>query len=248
MSMLEKQIERRILETKTKNSLDYLDYIKRNHDEYSKLIDGFHINISHFFRNPMVFNFIESYIIPEHFSGNPDTIRVWSAGCASGQEPYSFAILLEEYLLKENFAPKVFFFATDSDHNALKKAKKGIYSYDQIDECKLKIINKYFQNTNGKYHINDSVKQHVLFHYYNLLHKASYSPKESIFGSFDIIFCRNVLIYFNEEYHDLIFKKLHRSINMGGYLILGESETIPVKYSGKYTRINNLIKIYRRIN
>ena len=246
--MLVPRIDNRINLSKCTNTKDYLRFLKTSPDEKLILENNFQINVSQFFRDPMVFEFLYSCVIPEQFSKKPDSLRIWSAGCSAGEEPFSFAILLEEYFLKENISPDIFFFATDSDQNILEEAKRGNYSYNQVVECKLNFIDKYFRVRNKKYHVNDKIKTMVNFSYDNLLDKNSYAPKESIFGGFDIIFCRNVLIYFNEDFHERIFEKLYRSLEKGGLLVLGEAETIPRKFTGKFIQLNNFSKIYRRLS
>ena len=248
MSMLVPRIDNRVNLSNCNNTKDYLSFLKTSPDEKTKLKNNFLINVSQFFRDPMVFEFLYSCALPEQFYKKPDSLRIWSAGCAAGEEPYSFSILLEEYFLQENISPDIFFFATDSDRNILEEAKKGIYTYNQVVDCKLKFIDSYFHVRNKKYHVNDKVKTMVNFSYDDLLDKDSYAPRESIFGGFDIIFCRNVLIYFNDDFHERIFEKLYRSLVKGGLLVLGEAETIPGKFTRNFIQLNNFSKIYRRLS
>ena len=147
----------------------------------------------------------------------------------------------------ETIPPDFYIFATDIDREALRTGKEGIYSIEDVSNVKLGLLRKYFSVEKNIYRIDEKIKEKVSFSFFDLLHKRSFSPAESIFGGFDIVLCRNVLIYFNFEFQEIIFEKLYRSLNSGGYLILGESETPVEKYKSKFKKVNNCCKIYRKI-
>jgi len=249
-SMLERRIQKRIFASKCNGADEYFEYLKQHDDELNQLINVFTINVSRFFRNSLAFETINKTIIPQLFSDKTETndVRIWSAGCSFGEEPYSMAILLREFLNKEELETSVNIFATDIDTNAIQRATKGIYNYDHIKNVKYGLHKKYFTKEDRIYSLHPEIKRMVRFSFYDLLDKKLSVPPDSIFGGFDIVFCRNVLIYFTLEYQKIIFNKLYNSLNKDGYLILGEAE-VPVEgFQHKFHKENSCCKIYRKIS
>lgn len=249
-AMLERRIQKRIYSTNSKNFDDYLEYLTRQPDELDNLIDVFTINVSRFFRNSLAFEYINKIIIPEVFlakaKAHDDSIRIWSAGCSFGEEPYSVAILINEFLRKEKTSVNLNIFATDIDKKALKRASAGYYDLESIKKVKYGIYKKYFTKEGDRFKISPEIKKMVYFSFYDLLDKNHIVPPDSVFGGFDIVLCRNVLIYFDLDYQKIILNKLYKSLNQNGYLILGEAE-IPLEgFNHKFRRENKCCKIYRK--
>lgn len=249
-AMLERRIQKRIYSTNSKNFDDYLEYLTRQPDELDNLIDVFTINVSRFFRNSLAFEYINKIIIPEVFlakaKAHDDSIRIWSAGCSFGEEPYSVAILINEFLRKEKTSVNLNIFATDIDTKALKRASAGYYDLESIKKVKYGIYKKYFTKEGDRFKISPEIKKMVHFSFYDLLDKNHIVPPDSVFGGFDIVLCRNVLIYFDLDYQKIILNKLYKSLNQNGYLILGEAE-IPLEgFNHKFRRENKCCKIYRK--
>ncbi len=249
-SMLERRINKRLLATETQNFNEYCKYLMNNQTEVDELIDALTINVSQFFRNPFVFEFISEKLVPRLIFGKlkkkEKYLRIWSTGCASGEEPYSLAIIFNEFLEKENLGLDLIIFATDIDKKSLKSAKERVYSFESIKEVKYGLLSKYFIRKNSSFKIVSKIKNMVSFSFYDLLEKRNYAPPESVYGNFDLIFCRNVLIYFNSEYQEKIFKKLYLSLAPKGYLILGESEMISKKYERYFTKMSEYLKIFQK--
>lgn len=252
-SMIERRVQKRVFATKNKDISDYLEYINRVPEELDKLIDVFTINVSRFFRNSLIFEYVSKIIIPDLIqikakeNSNNKNIRIWSAGCSYGEEPYSMAIILNELISKEKFNFRTDIFATDMDKKAIKKAIAGVYGYDSIKNIKFGILQKYFNLDKDEYKINSEIKKMIQFSFYDLLDKKRMAPPDSIFGGFDIVLCRNVLIYLEPEYQKIIFNKLFKSLNKNGYLLLGDAE-VPIEgYKHKFKRVNNCCKIYRKL-
>ncbi len=156
-------------------------------------------------------------------------------------------MLLHEYLEKESLSFDISLFATDIDRGSLQKAHLANYSLESLQNVIVKRFNKYFYKENGSYQLIPQIQKMVSFSYFDLLSSKHYSPPESIFGAFDIIFCRNVLIYFNLDYQKVIFDKLNRSLIENGFLVLGEAEVPPRHYKRKFRRVTMDSKIYRKI-
>ena len=249
-SMLERRVQKRVYSTNSKNFDDYLEYLDHHPGELDNLIDVFTINVSRFYRNSLSFEYISKIIIPELFLAkakeNDNNLRIWSAGCSFGEEPYSMAIIFNEFLRKEETSIKLNIFATDIDKKALKRASEGCYGFNSIEKIKFGIFKKFFTIEGDQFKIDPEIKKMVQFSFYDLLDKNRFVPPDSIFGGFDIVLCRNVLIYFDLDYQEIIFNKLYRSLNKNGYLILGEAE-VPVEgFKHKFRRENKCCKIYRK--
>ena len=249
-SLLERRINKRLLATETGNFNEYCTFLTNNQIEADELIDALTINVSQFFRNPLVFEFISEKLLPpmifEKLQRYKKYLRIWSAGCASGEEAYSLAIIFNEFLEKEKLELDLRIFATDIDKKSLKSAKRGVYNFESIKDVRYGLLSKYFIQKNNSFRIVSKIKNMVNYSSYDLLEKNSYAPPESIFGNFDLIFCRNVLIYFNLEYQEKIFEKLHRSLVPKGYLILGEAEMISKRYQRYFTSLSEYLKIFKK--
>jgi chemotaxis methyl-accepting protein methylase len=250
LSMLERRITKRLYTTKCDSLEEYYDYIILHPQECDKLIDVLTINVSSFFRNSLTWEYTNKFLLPKLFekkeANRESSIRFWSAGCASGEEPYSIAILINEFFKKENTKPNTHIFATDIDTEILKKAEKATFDMDAVKNIKLGLLRKYFIERSDLFTLKKEIKDMVSFSFFDLLDRKRYSPPGSVFGNFDIILCRNVLIYFNNEFQERIFDKLFRSLNKGGYLILGEAEVPIQKFKSEFRRIDKCCKIYQK--
>lgn len=251
-AMLERRIQKRLCATKCNDFRAYLNFLHQLPDELDQLIDVFTINVSRFFRNSLSFELIRKIIIPDllinKINAQELSLRVWSAGCSFGEEPYSMAILLNEIVEKEKSSIKPVIFATDIDKKALKQASIGSYRFNSIRNVKYGLLDKYFNIENEKFILNPQLKEQVHFSFHDLLDEKSSVPSESIYGNFDIVLCRNVMIYFEKEYQNLIFNKLYKSLKPNGYLVLGEAEVPTKSLKHKFRKINNCCKIYQKVD
>jgi len=250
ISMVDRRVQQRFASIKCESCNDYLHYLKENPDESDHLIDALTINVSRFFRDTLTFEYLADRVLPAIFHEKKkaayDSIRVWSAGCAKGEEPFSIAILIHELIEKEGLKTKTSIFATDIDSKILEKARKEAYSFDSIKSMKYRLLKKYFTSEGEAFQLLPIIRNLVSFSVYDILDKKSYAPPESIFGSFDMVFCRNVLIYFDSEHQDRIFDKLYRSLAQNGYLVLGEAEIPSTKYQRCFRKVNECCHIYRK--
>ena len=225
-AFLAKTLERRQAVRGIKSSSEYCDYLRGNSSEAVEFFNALHITFSQFFREPLPFAILEQLIIPSIISGISagSEIRVWSAGCASGQEAYSIAMLLDECISasKKNLLYRIF--ATDISNNALSVAEDGVYNSANIQNVTVKQFHKYFIGHGEKFAITPKLKQNISFSYFDLLDPASANPPESIFGDFDIIFCCNLLLYYKADSRLSILSKLEKSMSAKGFFIVGEVE------------------------
>ena len=235
-------LKRRIFFRLAKLGIDDLAlYLPRLDDpaECDALIDAISINVSTFFRDPIVFEIISQAILPNLIDNKLRTgskeIRFWSAGCAAGEEPYSLAILLREFLKKEAAEWALYIFGTDIDNKSLQQAAAASYPRESLSHTKLAILDRYFDAAPDSFSLQPTIRNMVRFSRDDLASSATFAPSASVFGGFDLILCRNVLIYFNRELQELVLNKFLRCLNPGGFLILGGAETLCQDITGFQT-------------
>ena len=189
--------------------------------EFDELLNLILIKETFFFRDDKQLKVLVKNILPELIKRKKKKeIKIWSAGCATGEEPYSIAMAIMESYLPDNI--NVSIYATDISEGALKRAKEGIYNKSSIRAVDKAILNKYFTQRDGRYFLGDQVKRRVRFETVNLI--EPYFPMEG--ESIDIIFCKNVLIYFRIETVKTIIRKFYDMLTAGGYLFVGHSESL----------------------
>ena len=250
-TMLERRIEKRLHDVRCANLDDYLALLHDTPEELDHLFDILTINVSRFFRNTLAFAFLAERVLPAILAQKRDThgesLRVWSAGCAAGEEPYSVAMLLKELLHKDSLPLPLNLFATDIDEQALQRAEAGTYSFDSVKDMPHMYVKTYFTVQANSYVIAPEIRKLVDFSRYDLLGSKTYAPPDSVFGDFDLVLCRNVLIYVQPEFHERIFDKLYRALASGGYLMLGEAEAPPPGFQGQFTQVNVCCHIYQKV-
>lgn len=242
-------IQRRIaIRIRARNVNSYAEYARildRDPQEYKHLFDALTINVTQFFRDPSVFEAVKNEFLPtllkEKKLAGDSTLRIWSAGCASGEEPYTIAILLKELFGEGIKNYLISIYATDIDQECILKAREGIYGKESLANLKNEYLNKYFTPlSQEKYKISDEIKNMTTFKHHHLLSDAS-------FPALDIIFCRNVLIYFTQEMKDQILEIFYKSLNPHGFLIIGKSELLFFSKARHYFYlVNSAEHIFRK--
>jgi len=191
--------------------------------ELEELLSYITVNETYFFRNKAHFAALEDHILAQLTKENKKgAIRVWSAGCSTGEEPYSVAMTILD-IVQDREDLQIEILGTDVDREALKKAKTGIYKERSLRMAEEKHRNRYFTANNGKFEVNQRLKDAVQFEYFNLM-ETPY-PRPSL-GDWDIIFCRNVVIYFNRESVRHVASNFHSVLADNGYLFMGHSESL----------------------
>jgi chemotaxis protein methyltransferase CheR len=204
---------------------DYYNYLLENFDEEKiNFINAITTNKTDFFRENDHFEYMKSYVLPAFESKGENEIRIWSAGCSTGEEPYSIGITLFEYF-KGKKAPALKILATDIDTQVLEKGLNGVYTQEQVAAIDKKLLKEYFLKGTGEnqgfFKVKDFLKNIVFFRRLNLLVDA-YPMKKK----FDVIFCRNVIIYFDKDTQRKLFDNFSRYLKDDGYLLVGHSENI----------------------
>ncbi|WP_374717204.1 CheR family methyltransferase [Geobacillus thermodenitrificans] len=214
----EAQMKRRLTSLYVKKGLnsfaELFAEMEKNPVLWHECLDRMTINVSEFYRNAKRWDVLERIILPRLLAENP-RLRVWSAACSAGEEPYTLAMVLAKYLPLH----RVSVLATDIDENALARARLGVYGERSLAELPEEMKKKFFTKDGQYYKIDEKVKQAVTFQKHNLL--ADPFP-----GPFDLIVCRNVLIYFTEEAKRALYPKFRDALRPGGVLFVGSTEQI----------------------
>ncbi len=228
----EKQMRRRIdtLINKYKMSgyEEFLNALKTDKKLFEEFVTYLTINVSEFFRNTDQWNLMNQQYIPEMIKGFGNSLKIWSAACSTGDEPYSLVMTLSRHLPLS----QIKIYATDLDKQVLAAAKMGLYTEKSIANVPSDLKAKYFTKVGASYQISEEIKARVEFHEHNLL-KDRYPDR------CNMIVCRNVLIYFTEEAKDDIFKKFYDSLVKGGILFIGSTEQIMNHKDFGYARKNS---------
>ena len=239
---VERRIKKRLFEHHLETYEQYSALLDNDPEEYSKLFDTLLINVSEFFRDPDAWDIIANEIIPDILAKKKkgDAIRIWSAGCSSGEEPYSLAVLMSEKLGDAITDYNVRIYATDIDDKALGEARRGVFPQDKLKNVREDLLNKYFIRENSFYKVQRNIRQMVTF---GLLDLASDAPISHV----DMIICRNVLIYFKVDLQNRVVTKFHYAINKNGYIFFGKSESMLVG-SNLFEPINKKWRIFEKID
>lgn len=227
-SFFDKTIQNRMLTNNLASIDSYFDFLSKNSKEIESLKTTLNNNYSEFFRNKLTFDYLEEIILPQLIQNKTNfkrkEIRIWSAGCAGGYEAYSIAILCEELLKTQSTDIHFRIFATDISESEIEFAKQGIYFESKLNIMTWKRVNENFTQKKGTFTISNALKAKIDFSTLDLLDEQRDSPMNSIFGGFDIIFCSNLLFYYNSKSQQQILSKVNRNLLPGGYLIVGKAE------------------------
>ncbi len=230
----------------------YQNLLRAEETEINLFLDWFTNNTSFFFRDPLVFANLEYRFLPMLIKrvekNNRGDLRIWSAGCGLGEEIYSVAILLDKILpdeQKKNW--NLSLFATDINSRNLELAQKGEYPVERLEHVPLGRLQKYFIKNNKEeiYTLSKKICEKVTFSYHDLTSAKHLTPSEAVFGSFDLIFCSNILLYFSNETRKVVLNRLQDALVPGGLLVLGSSEHLYWN-PGSLIPVENGLKIFQR--
>lgn len=214
----EAQMKRRLTTLRQKRGYDtfveFFDAMMKDKAMFYEFLDRMTINVSEFWRNPNRWEVLEKQFIPQMLQKSR-RLKVWSAACSTGEEPYTLGMILSEQASPSELT----LVATDIDDGALEKAKKGVYPDRSIRDVPASYLKKYFKQDQLTYHISDELKRLVKYQKQNLL-------VDTFDDNFDLIVCRNVMIYFTEEAKHLLYHKFAMALKPGGILFVGSTEQI----------------------
>jgi two-component system, chemotaxis family, CheB/CheR fusion protein len=216
-----RRLQRRIVATESRSTLDYLSYLEDHAEEPQRLASSFLIKVTEFMRDPELFAYLRGNVLPEliaHARKDGKLLRIWSAGCATGEEAYSIAILVSELLGDELDDFTIRIFSTDVDREAIVFARRGTYSASAVEALAPELIERYFVMVDGRYQVKKRLRNLTVFGEHDL-------GQRSPFPKVDLVLCRNVLIYFTAELQRRALQLFGFSLRDGGYLVLGKAES-----------------------
>jgi two-component system, chemotaxis family, CheB/CheR fusion protein len=238
---IRRRLARLMAAARTETLADYLRYLRTHEEAYQQLISSFLIKVTGFFRDGPLFSYLRETVFPEIIAearASGRELRIWSAGCATGEEAYSLAILLAELLGDALDEVRIRIFATDLDIHAVAFARRGLYPASALSDVASEITSRYFTAVNGAHQVKKHIRNLTVFGEYDLGQRAP-------FPHIDLILCRNVLIYFTKELQQRVLQLFAFSLRVGGYLVLGKAETTsPLPQF--FTAAQPTLKVYRR--
>ncbi|HEV7126760.1 MAG TPA: CheR family methyltransferase, partial [Ktedonobacterales bacterium] len=236
-----RRLQRRLAATGHVQVSDYLRYLQSHPAEYERLIASFLVKVTEFFRDPALFDALREQALPELIAfarEHGNELRVWSAGCATGEEAYSLAILFAEALREDPDRFNVQIFATDLDEEAVAFARRGLYPSASVAGLTPELLARYFTRTNGTYEVSKQLRGQIIFGQHDLGQRAP-------FPRIDLVLCRNVLIYFTPELQRRALQLFAFALRNGGYLALGKAETVK-PLEAAFAPAHERLKLYRR--
>lgn len=219
---------------------EYLDVLQASSDEFAALFNTILINVTDFFRDPAAWDFLAEEVVPSMLAerGPNDPIRVWSAGCASGQEAYTLAMVLADALGPDAFRQRVKIYATDVDEEALTEARAATYDAKSVESIPTDKLHRYFEHVGGRYIFRKDLRRAVIFGRNDLV-------KDAPISRVDLLVCRNALMYLNAETQRNVLSRLHFALAPQGTLFLGHAEML-LSHSDRFTPLNLKQRIFRK--
>ncbi|GAA2618522.1 PAS domain S-box protein [Dactylosporangium fulvum] len=238
-SSLMRRVDRRMSQVNIVEYSDYLDYLQVHPDEFTALFNTILINVTGFFRDPDAWSALSREVLPHVLNEHDGPFRVWSAGCASGEEAYTLAIVLAEILGLEKFRDRVKIYATDVDEEGLAHARQATYSDRDLQSVPHELIERYFESTAGRYTFRKDLRRSVIFGRNDLVQDAPISR-------IDLLVCRNTLMYFNAETQTRVLSRFHFALASGGVLFLGKAEML-LSHATLFTPIDLKRRMFRKV-
>ena len=240
-SSIQRRVAKRMSEVDVETFEDYVDYLQLHADEYAQLFNTLLINVTGFMRDPQTWEYVATDVLPRLIeSKSADSpIRVWSAGCASGEEPYTVAMLLARVMGEEAYRERVKIYGTDVDEEALDHARLGAYMPRQVEDIPAEALDRFFERTEQRYVFRKDLRRNVIFGRNDLVQDAPISR-------IDLLVCRNTLMYFTAETQSQILRRFHFALDAGGVLVLGKSEML-VTHSDLFTPIDLKRRVFGKV-
>jgi two-component system CheB/CheR fusion protein len=240
-STLERRIGTRMETTDATSYAEYLDRLEVQPDEFAALFNTILINVTAFFRDPPAWRFISDRVVPEIIGqkGSEEPIRVWCAGCASGEEPYTIAMVLAEALGESEYLRRVKIYATDVDEEAIEQARLASYPQKALEAVPAELAERYFERHDQGCAFRKDLRRTVIFGLNDLIQDAPISR-------IDLLICRNTLMYFNAETQTRILGRLHFALNPSGMLFLGKSEML-ISHSDLFKPLHLKSRVFSKV-
>ena len=239
-SSLARRIRKRMHEAGSADFVDYRDRLESSAEEFGLLFNTILINVTGFFRDTETWTFLQREVMPELLADvdGEREIRVWSAGCASGEEAYSLALAFSAALGVEETAKQVKIYGTDIDDEALRDARIGLYSAKNLEGLPAEMRDKYFEQNGTQFSFRPDLRRRVIFGRHDITRDAPISR-------LDLLVCRNTLMYFNVETQSQVIDRFHFALREGGYLFLGKAEML-LSDGERFEVVSMRQRIFRR--
>jgi two-component system CheB/CheR fusion protein len=238
---IQRRIAKRMASVGVERYDDYLDFLELHGEEFAELFNTLLINTTGFFRDPQIWEYLATEIAPQLLSARPDDapIRVWCAGCASGEEPYTVAMSLARVMGDSAFRERVKIYATDVDEEALDSARHGAYLPRQIEDVPHDALERFFERTEQRYVFRKDLRRCVIFGRNDLVQDAPISR-------IDLLVCRNTLMYFTAETQLQILRRFHFALDDDGYMLLGKSEML-ITHTDLFAPVELRRRVFRKV-
>jgi two-component system CheB/CheR fusion protein len=236
-----RRVGRRMAQIDAVGYADYSDYLQVHPEEFTALFNTILINVTGFFRDPEAWTYLSEHVIPQLLKDKDpaEPIRVWSAGCASGEEAYTIAMILAEHLGTDEARERVKIYATDVDEEALNHARAASYADRQVAGVPEHLVQKYFESAGGRHVFRKDLRRTVIFGRNDLMQDAPISRV-------DLLTCRNTLMYFNAEAQSRVLGRLHFALADGGVLLLGKAEML-LSHGTRFAPVDLKRRIFRKV-
>jgi two-component system CheB/CheR fusion protein len=240
-SSIQRRVAKRMSEVGVESYEDYVDYLELHSEEFVELFNTLLINVTSFFRDPQTWEHLAADIIPELLRARADDapLRIWCAGCASGEEPYTVAMVVARILGDAAFRDRVKIYATDVDEDALDQARHGTYQPRQLDSVPREALDRFFERTDQRYVFRKDLRRSVIFGRNDLIQDAPISR-------IDLLVCRNTLMYFTAETQAQILRRFHFALDDDGVLLLGKSEML-ITHADLFTPVDLKWRVFRKV-
>ena len=238
---LTRRIDKRMQEVGADGYLSYLDHLEVDPEEFAQLFNTILLNVTSFFRDPPAWEYLSAEILPKLVAAKAEDepIRIWSAGCASGEEAYTLAMVVAEALGLEAVRERVKIYATDVDEEALSQARQARYTAKQVEGVPPELLERYFERDGDGYMVSKDLRRSVIFGRHDLLQDAPISR-------IDLLVCRNTLMYLNSETQAQVLAHFSFALREGGYLLLGKAEML-LAHSNLFTAVDLKSRVFQKV-
>jgi two-component system CheB/CheR fusion protein len=238
---LMRRVERRMQMAGIEGFDNYVDYLEVHPEEFAQLFNTILINVTAFFRDEPAWDYLKAEVVPQLLKskGAHEQLRVWSAGCASGQEAYTIAMVFAETMGAEEFRERVKIYGTDADEEALNQARVAAYTPKELDSVDPRLVQRYFEPIAGRQVFRPDLRRAVIFGRHDIVQDAPISR-------LDLLVCRNTLMYFNAETQARILQRFHFALNAKGHLFLGRAEML-ISHGDFFTPVNLKCRVFAKV-
>lgn len=249
--VLERRCRERAQRVGCSTFYEYVQYLEASPTETEALLNIVLVKETRFYREPLTYAMLQDRIFPEmvrnRAGGEEHFLRLWSVGCATGEEPYTLALLALDAAERHCEDLHVHVLATDRDGEALKTARAGVYAHEQLRDLPFRLVERFLQCEGCSYRVVPELRRVVRYVEHDLLYDEPAVPLEAIFKDFDLISCQNMLMYYDGKAQETMVRRLHGALEMGGLLVLGAAESLPQPMQWAFQRLDGWSAVYRRV-